>query len=138
MVSWKALTRGRQIATVFAAIFYIGAGLLHFIKPESYLKLMPPYIPWHHADVIISGAGEILGGFGLLFAQTRRAAAWGLVVLLIAVFPANLYMATNPIETGSEGIPALIRWGRLPLQAVFIWWVLWCTTRRPVNEFKYL
>jgi len=138
MVPWKGLTRGRQIALVVAAIFYIGAGLLHFIKPEPYLKLMPPYIPWHHADVIISGVGEILGGIGLLFAQTRRAAAWGLVALLIAVFPANLYMATNPIETGSAGIPSLIRWGRLPLQAVLIWWVLWCTTPRPVNEFKYL
>ena len=78
----------------------------------------------------ISGFFEILGGVGLLAPRTRRPAAWGLVALLIAVFPANLYMATNPVESGAAAIAPVLRWGRLPLQIVLIWWVLWCTRTR--------
>jgi uncharacterized membrane protein len=121
----------KRIALVIAAVFYIGAGILHFVKPEPYLKIVPPYIPWHPAAVSVSGFFEILGGIGLLIPATRRAAAWGLVALLIAVFPANLYMATNPIEAGAAAIPAAILWARLPLQALFIWWLLWCTSTAP-------
>jgi uncharacterized membrane protein len=109
------------MAVVVAAVFYIAAGSLHFIKPEPYLRIMPPYIPWHAAMVRASGAFEILGGLGLLVPATRRAAAWGLVVLLIAVFPANLYMAMHPIEAGAAGITPVLRWGRLPVQALLIW-----------------
>jgi uncharacterized membrane protein len=121
------LSTAQKIAVVLAAIFYIGAGTLHFLKPEPYLRIMPPYLPWHIAMVRVSGAFEILGGLGLLLPETRRAAAWGLVLLLIAVFPANLYMATNPIEAGAASIAPVLRWGRLPLQVLLIWWVLWCT-----------
>jgi uncharacterized membrane protein len=113
-----------------AAVFYIAAGSLHFIKPAPYLKIMPPYIPWHAAVVRISGAFEILGGLGLLLPATRRAAAWGLTALLIAVFPANIYMAMHPAETGAVAIAPVLRWGRLPLQLVLIRWVLWCTRPR--------
>ena len=88
---------------------------------------MPPYIPWHAAMVRVSGAFEILGGLGLLVPATRRAAAWGLVALLIAVFPANLYMAMHPAKAGAASIPPVLRWGRLPLQIVLIWGLLWCT-----------
>ena len=112
----------KRIACVVAAVFYIGAGTLHFLKPGLYLQIMPPYIPWHRATVIMSGILEILGGVGLLVPLTRRAAAWGLVALLVAVFPANLYMATNILS-----VPPIIRWGRLPLQLLLIWWLLWCT-----------
>jgi uncharacterized membrane protein len=111
-----------KIGRLLAAILFIGAGSLHFLKTRIYLQIMPPYIPWHLAMVYISGGFEILGGAGLLFAQTRRFAAWGLVALLIAVFPANLYMATD-----MPSVPAVIRWGRLPIQLLLIWWVLWCT-----------
>src|ERR1700691_3740155 len=105
------------MAVVVAAVLYIAAGSLHFIKPEPYLRIMPPYIPWHPAMVRVSGAFEILGGLGLLVPTTRRAAAWGLVALLIAVFPANLYMAMHPVEAGAAGIAPVLRWGRLPIQA---------------------
>lgn len=118
------------MALAFAAIFYIGAGSLHFLRPEFYLKIMPPYIPWHLAMVRISGFFEILGGLGLLIPRTRRAAAFGLIALLIAVFPANLYMATNPIEAGAVSIAPILRWGRLPLQLLLMWWLLWCTQSR--------
>ena len=121
-----ALSVTQRIGLVAASIFYAGAGIMHFARPEPYLKLMPPYLPWHLALVQISGVCEILGGIGLLIPQTRRVAAWGIVALLIAVFPANLYMATNPVETGAAAISPIIRWGRLPLQPVLIWWALWC------------
>jgi len=112
---------------VLAAIFYIAAGVNHFLKPEFYLKMMPPYIPWHELMVQLSGVAEVLGGVGLLIPPTRRAAAWGLVALLVAVFPANIYMATNPVEAGAAAMPAASLYIRLALQPILIWWVLWCT-----------
>ena len=114
-------------ALLLASVFFIGAGMMHFIRPEFYLKLMPPFIPWHAAMVQLSGLCEILGGLGLLHPKTRRMAGWGLVALLVAVFPANLYMATNPVEAGAAAMSPLIRWGRLPLQALLIWWIDWCS-----------
>ena len=120
------------MAVVVAAVFYIVAGALHFIKPAPYLRIMPAYIPSHAAMVRVSGVFEILGGLGLLVPSTRRAAAFGLVALLIAVFPANVYMALHPVEAGAAGIAPVLRWGRLPIQAVLIWWLLWCTRPRYV------
>ena len=114
-------------ALLLASVFFIGAGMMHFIRPEFYLKLMPPFIPWHSAMVQLSGVCEILGGLGLLHPKTRRMAGWGLVALLVAVFPANFYMATNPVEAGAAAMSPLIRWGRLPLQALLIWWIDWCS-----------
>jgi uncharacterized membrane protein len=132
MARLRILSMTQRIAVVFAASFYIIAGTLHFIKPEPYLRIMPPYIPWHATMVRISGAFEILGALGLLVTGTRRAAAWGLVALLIAVFPANIYMAMHPVEAGAASIAPVLRWGRLPLQLVLIWWLLWCTRPRSV------
>lgn len=132
MARVKRLSAAQRIGLGLAAAFFVGAGSLHFIRPEFYLKIMPPYIPWHLAMVRASGFFEIAGGIGLLVPQTRRTAAWGLVALLIAVFPANLYMATNPIEAGAASIAPILRWGRLPLQLVFIWWLLWCSRSRSV------
>jgi uncharacterized membrane protein len=117
---------------VLAAFLYVVAGVLHFVKPEAYVKIVPPYIPWHLLMVRISGVAEILGGLGLLASQTRRAAAWGLVALLIAVFPANLYMATDPIGAGALSIPPALRWGRLPVQILLVLWLLWCS-KPPAN-----
>ncbi len=132
MARLRILSTAQGIVVVLAAIFYVVAGALHFIKPVPYLRIMPPYVPWHAAMVRLSGAFEILGGFGLLLPATRRAAAWGLVALLIAVFPANVYMAVHPVETGAAGIAPVLRWGRLPLQMLLIWWLLWCTRPRYV------
>ena len=123
----RGLSWPQRIALVLASAFYIGAGILHFTKTAFYLKIMPPYIPWHPAMVWISGVCEILGGLGLLIPRVRRAAAWCLVALLIAVFPANVYMATDPVAAGAESLSPLVLWGRLPLQLVFIAWVLWAT-----------
>ena len=130
MARLRILSTAQRIAVAIAAVFYIAAGSLHFIKPAPYLTIMPPYIPWHAAMVRVSDAFEILGGLGLLVPATRRAAAWGLVALLIAVFPANIYMAMHPVEAGAASIVPVLRWGRLPLQALLIWWLLWCTRAR--------
>ncbi len=109
---------------VLAAAF-VGAGLLHFLKPGTYLRIMPPALPSPLALVYISGFFEVAGGLGLLFGASRWWAALGLVLLLAAVFPANVYMAQIAAQLR---IPAWVAWGRLPLQALLLWWA-W-TARR--------
>jgi uncharacterized membrane protein len=104
------------------AIFFVIAGTLHFALPALYLRIMPPYLPTPAALVAISGAVEIAGGLGLLLRSTRRAAAIGLAILLVAIFPANWYMATAPIRIA--GMPQWALWARLPLQVPLIWWAL--------------
>jgi uncharacterized membrane protein len=117
----------RPFFRFLAAVFYVFAGFLHFVRPAPYLKIMPPYFPWHLALVYVSGAAEIAGGIGLMVPALRRAAGWGLVALLIAVFPANVYMATNHIQMTVRPTPEWFAWARLPLQALLIWWVAWCS-----------
>jgi uncharacterized membrane protein len=119
--------KARTIALWLAAAFYMVAGSMHFLRPAFYLKIMPPWIPWHVAMVNLSGAAEIAGGFGLLVPKLRRAAAWGLVALLVAVFPANIYMAAANIQVAATPLSPALVWGRLALQPLFIWWVLWCS-----------
>ena len=130
MARLRILSTAQRIGVTLAAILWMVAGALHFIRPEPYLRIMPPYVPGHMAMVRSSGGFEILGSLGLFVSATRRAAAWGLVALLIAVFPANLYMATHPIEAGAASIAPVLRWGRLPLQPLLAWWLLWCMKPR--------
>ena len=111
-------------------VFFVAAGLNHFINPSPYLKIMPPYLPWHLFLVYLSGFFEVALGLLLLAPAFSRAAAWGLIALLIAVFPANIQMATNP-ELYPD-ISPLALWLRLPLQAVFIAWAFWYT--RPADR----
>jgi len=110
---------------------YIGAGLLHFVVPELYVQIIPPMLPAPLALVYLSGIAEVAVGVGVLVPRTRRHAAWATVALLVAIFPANVYMATHGVVI--EGAPgggdpsALARWARLPLQGVLILWALWYT-----------
>lgn len=117
----------KTVLKVLLSIFITTAGVLHFINPEPFVKIVPPYLPYPLELVYISGFFEILGGIGLLIPATSRAAAWGLIALFIAVFPANINMAVNQIPL--NGIPnsPLLYWGRLPLQAVLIAWAWWYT-----------
>ena len=113
---------------IFATIFVV-SGILHFAIPETYARIVPPMFPRPRLLVLISGGAEILGGIGLLVPRTRRPAAFGLAVLLIAVFPANIYMAVAHVpSTGLLG-NRWLQWLRLPLQVPLIWWA-WCYTRR--------
>jgi uncharacterized membrane protein len=110
---------------IIMAVMYIAAGAYHFINPRLYKKIIPPQIPFPSAAVGISGAAEILFGAGLLFDNIRVYAAWGIILLLIAVFPSNIYMA---ISGKFKAIPLWLRLLRLPLQFVLIWWA-WIYTR---------
>ena len=112
-------------------VLYVVAGSLHFAATATYMRIMPDYLPAHRGLVLLSGAAEIAGGLGLLVPQTRsgqpgRAAAWGLVALLIAVFPANLTFITDP--TRFPQVPLWAAWLRLPLQLPLILWA-WRYTR---------
>ncbi len=110
---------------------YVVAGVLHFVAPELYVQIIPPILPAPLALVYLSGVAEIAVGVGVLVPQTRRYAAWATIAMLIAIFPANLYMATSMVVVdgigGSDPSP-LIRWGRLPLQGVLILWAYWYTS----------
>ena len=92
---------------------------------------MPPPLP-PRATVYLSGLFEVLGGLGLLLPRTRRAAAWGLIALYVAVFPANIYMALEGIQLDpADPLPAWVAWARLPFQGVFLAWAWWFTRGDP-------
>jgi uncharacterized membrane protein len=104
---------------------FILAGILHFLKPRIFMNIMPEYLPWHKPLVLISGFFEIAGGIGLMIPSLRSYAAWGLILLLLAVFPANIEMLRKFYR--KNGLTLFV-WGliaRLPLQFVLIWWVYW-------------
>jgi uncharacterized membrane protein len=117
----------RTVLCWLAAVFFIVAGTFHFLKPEMYLQIMPPYFPAPRLLVAVSGAAEIAGGIGLLLRPWRRAAGWGLIALLLAVFPANIYMVQH---SGQFHFAPWVLWARLPLQAVFMAWVWFAAIQR--------
>ena len=116
-------------ARLLMGTLYITAGALHFILTRTYVNIMPDYLPAHRDLVLISGAAEIAGGLGVLIPQTKRPAAWGLILLLIAVMPANIWMAQHPERY--PGIPLWVLWLRLPLQLPLIYWAWRYTRKRP-------
>lgn len=126
---------GRRVVIfrLLLAILFVVAGIAHFVSPDAYVRIVPPYLPQPRLLVLISGIAEIAGGIGILVPITRRMAAVGLVVLLIAVFPANIYMATAHIPFAGLAGKSWLQWLRLPLQAPLIWWA-WQYTRKPQQE----
>jgi uncharacterized membrane protein len=108
------------------SVAFFTTGILHFLRPAYFEEIVPGYLPSHHEIVLVSGAAEIAGGAGVAFARTRPAAGIWLVVLLVAVFPANVNMAVHS-ERFASIAPALL-WARLPLQGLLIWWA-WRATR---------
>jgi uncharacterized membrane protein len=113
----------RIILRWLAAAFFIVAGINHFVRPAMYRQIVPPGFPAPERLVAISGIAEIAGGLGLLIPRLRRPAGWGLLALLIAVFPANIYMAVSPEKFSEWHIPRWALWLRLPLQALLGVWV---------------
>lgn len=113
------------------ASFFIIAGVNHFLAPEIYFGMMPAWLPAKAAANAIAGAAEIAGGLGLLIPRLRRPAAWGLIALLIAIFPANVQVALQGQMPGLDDAPAWLLWLRLPFQAVFIAWVWWVGLAAP-------
>ncbi len=101
--------------------FFVGAGLLHFAKPEPYESILPDALPAHRELVYLSGVAEILGGAGVLSDRTTWWAGWWLIATMVAVFPANVNMAVEAERFRS--VPEALLWARLPLQAVLVHWI---------------
>lgn len=129
----NGLLRNKEILRGILAACIIIVGITHFIRPDQYARIVPPQLPAPIALVYISGVFEILGGIGLLIPFVSVAAAWGLIALFVAVFPANINQAINSIPI--EGIPhhPWLYWARLPFQAVLITWAWWYT-RQPETQ----
>lgn len=123
----KRRSWSRATLRVLLALFFLAAGAAHFRRPDLYVRIVPPYLPWPLLLVYLSGACEAAGGVGVLIPRLRRAAGWGLIALLIAVFPANVYMAVGDVRIEGLDVPPLLLWLRLPLQAVLVFWVYRCT-----------
>lgn len=104
-------------------VFMMGVGVLHFVSPRGFEKIVPKWLPAPKALVYISGVFEILGGLGLMIPFSQRFSAWGLIALYLAVFPANVNMAVNEIQLSKKKpLPVWTLWARLPLQFVLIAW----------------
>lgn len=109
-------------------LLFILAGANHFLNPNFYTRMMPPYLPWHLGLVYASGVCEIILGILLLIPKYVRLAAWGAIALLVAVFPANVHMALNAGDYPEFSATAL--WLRLPVQGLLLAWALWFTTEK--------
>lgn len=121
----------KAVARFFSGPVMILAGINHFVMPAVYEKIIPPELPGPRALVYVSGVAEILGGLGTMHPRTRRPAGWFLIATLVAVFPGNIYMAAKADDfPGVPGGPATL-YARLPLQALFIYWVYLATLQAP-------
>jgi uncharacterized membrane protein len=104
----------------------IVAGVLHFVIPHYYMLIMPAYLPWHLALVLISGVFEIGLGVALFIPRLRPLAGWGLIALLVAVWPANIWMATDGVP--GVDISPVLAWVRVAVQPLFMVWA-WAVSR---------
>ena len=119
------MTTIKLIVRVLFAAFFIIAGVTHFTNRDFFTSIVPPYLPWPVMLVYVSGVAEIVLGVMLMVPATTRVAAWGLIALLLAVFPANIHMAMNPqLYPGTPMAALLIR---LPLQGVMVAIAYWFT-----------
>ena len=110
----------KRISLYSMAALYVLAGVNHFANPDFYKKIMPPWLPWHYSIIFISGIAEIVLGLLLLPVQTRKLAAWGIIILLVVIFPANVQMMLNyQQEKNPDWWIAVVR---LPLQLLLIVW----------------
>ena len=126
----KRLVSGRYLARLFVFAWFFIGGIMHFARPNLFLRIVPPYIPFPLAAVYISGFFELLGAIGLWVKTTRSLAGYGLMLLTIAVTPANIYMLQH-----ADLFSAVPRWAliaRLPIQLLLIWLIWWCSRVEPI------
>ena len=113
----------KLISLCIASCFYISVGIKHFQDPGWFVQIIPPILPYKFELVYFSGLFEIIFGILLIFQKFRKLASKGLIVLLICVYPANIYLAFT--NGAALGITPLLAWGRLPFQFVFIGIAYW-------------
>ena len=123
----------RAIACYLLALFVLSTGVLHFVSPAFFISIVPTWCPNAAAMVAISGVAEIAGGLGLLSSRTRRIAGIGLILLFIAVFPANINQAIHHLPLNGKPVPPALLWARLFLQPVFIAWAWWVAVKQRVT-----
>ena len=122
-----------KVSRLLLGMFFVIAGVLHFVFTPDYMKIMPPWLPWHRGLVLVSGLFEIAGGLGVVWPLTRRWAGAGLVALCLAVLPANVQMLLDAQVAGASAIWVVLLWLRLPLQFLLIGWIWRATHRRAVE-----
>jgi uncharacterized membrane protein len=118
-------SRPKSAVRLLVAFAMTAIGITHFVNPEGFVKIVPAWLPAPLVLVWVSGVFEVLGGVGLLIARVRVFAAWGLVALFVAVFPANINMAIHHIQIGEHELPVWAMWARLPFQALFVAVAVW-------------
>lgn len=124
-MNWLPMSWPKREALQLLALAFVYVGVQHFTGPESFVAIVPPYLPEPLLLVYVSGVAEIAGGIGVLIPRLRRLAGWGLLALLAAVYPANIHMALHP-----ELFPQMTQtalYVRLPVQFVLAAWVWWAT-----------
>ncbi len=122
-----------MISRFLLSALFVVAGINHFRAPQAYMQIMPPALPAPLALIYISGVAELVGGLGVLNSKTCRWAGIWLLLLLIAVFPANIYSLFSGLEIEGKRVPQWALWARLPLQPLMMWWV-WNTTMKPEKQ----
>ena len=115
----------KNITRYLMSIFYISIGINHFISPDWFVRIVPPYMSYEYELVYISGFFEIILGVLLFFSRFKRITRWGLILLLIAVYPANIYLAQT--NGAAMDTTPLVAWGRLPIQFIFVYLAFWHT-----------
>lgn len=125
--SLASLSRWRIAGIVFVFLWFFLGGIAHFVATQTEMRIVPPYIPWPRAAVLVSGVFELLGAVGLLWGSTRRAAGFGLFVLTLAVTPAHFYMLQRP---ELFGVPYWALIVRLPVQVALLALIWWSTAKR--------
>jgi len=126
--AWKtrSVSTGQFAGLTFVFLWFFIGGIAHFVATDTEARIVPPYIPWPVAAVLVSGVFELLGTFGILLPATRKAAGIGLFVLTLAVTPAHIYMLQQP---ELFPVPIWALWLRLPIQVALLWLIVWSTWR---------
>ena len=124
MGHWNGLSRLQRAGIGFVFLWFLIGGAAHFLATDLEMRIVPPWVPWPRAAVLVSGVLELLGAAGLLWRPTRRAAGIGLFALTLAVTPAHFYMLQRP---ELFGVPVWALWLRLPLQLGLLWLIVWST-----------